>query len=86
MSIYSYFILIKLDNWIRCLIYLYLNNFSFRNDGIDYTQEKQRNEYAKQCLGENPPTLELLVVKGPKESVAHDDLASMLPNDTINIK
>ncbi|XP_067216527.1 uncharacterized protein [Linepithema humile] len=56
-----------------------------KDDGIDYMQDKQRNKYAKQCLGKDPPTLELLVVKASKQPIVHKDLASLLPNETINL-
>ncbi|XP_032674615.1 uncharacterized protein LOC116845703 isoform X2 [Odontomachus brunneus] len=56
-----------------------------KNTGIDYTQAKQRENYAKQCFGEDPPTLESLVIHGPQESIHHRDLASVLPSDTIRM-
>ncbi|XP_029669115.1 uncharacterized protein LOC115238987 isoform X2 [Formica exsecta] len=55
------------------------------NDGIDYTQNKQRKSYAEKCFSKDPPTLELLVVNGPEESIKHEAVASILPNDNIQI-
>ncbi|KAL6423858.1 hypothetical protein ACFW04_010355 [Cataglyphis niger] len=53
------------------------------NNGIDYTQNKQRKSYAEKCFSKDPPTLELLVVNGPEESIKHEAVASILPNDNI---
>ncbi|XP_072766759.1 uncharacterized protein [Anoplolepis gracilipes] len=55
------------------------------NNGIDYTQSKQRNSYAKKCFSKDPPTLELLVINGPEESTKHEAIASILPNDNIHM-
>ncbi|XP_018402618.1 PREDICTED: uncharacterized protein LOC108779658 [Cyphomyrmex costatus] len=55
------------------------------NNGIDFTQNKQRKKYVEQCYGENPPILEKLVIKGPIESIQHDCLASKLPTNSIRM-
>ncbi|XP_011647278.1 uncharacterized protein LOC105433592 [Pogonomyrmex barbatus] len=54
-------------------------------NGIDYKQNKQRRKYAEQCFGKDPPTIDLLVVKGPEESIQHNIVASKLPNETIHM-
>jgi len=54
----------------------------YSNNGVDYTQSKQRKKYAEQCFGKDPPTLEVLVIKGPKESIHHEIVASQLPDDS----
>ncbi|XP_012529037.1 uncharacterized protein LOC105832531 [Monomorium pharaonis] len=51
------------------------------NNGVDYTQSNQRKKYAERCFGKDPPTLEVLVIKGPKESIQHDSVASKLPSE-----
>ncbi|XP_014472259.1 PREDICTED: uncharacterized protein LOC106743185 [Dinoponera quadriceps] len=56
-----------------------------KDAGIDYTQTKQRANYAKQCFSEDPPILESLVIHGPQESIQHSDLASILPSDIIRM-
>ncbi|XP_011150712.1 uncharacterized protein LOC105189964 [Harpegnathos saltator] len=56
-----------------------------KNTGINYTQTTQRTNYAKQCFGEDPPTLESLVIRGPQESIQHRDLALVSPFDTIHM-
>ncbi|XP_018351864.1 PREDICTED: uncharacterized protein LOC108754213 [Trachymyrmex septentrionalis] len=55
------------------------------NNGVDYTQSKQRKKYAEQCFGKDPPILEKLIIKGSEESIKHDSVASKLPNNTIRI-
>ncbi|CAL1679732.1 unnamed protein product [Lasius platythorax] len=55
------------------------------NNGIDYTQNKQRKSYAEKCFRKDPPTLELLVVNGPEESIQHEAVASLLPDDSIHM-
>jgi len=53
---------------------------------VDYTQSKQRKKYAEQCFGKDPPTLEVLVIKGPEESIKHESIASKLSADSIRMK
>ncbi|GAB1863852.1 hypothetical protein CAJAP_04931 [Camponotus japonicus] len=55
------------------------------NNGIDYTQNKQRKNYAEKCFSKDPPTLELLVINGPEESIKHEAVASILPDDNIHM-
>lgn len=55
------------------------------NNGIDYTQNKQRKSYAEKCFRKNPPTLELLVINGLEESILHETVASVLPGDSIHM-
>lgn len=53
---------------------------------MDYTQSKQRQKYAQRCFGKDPPTLEVLAIKGPEESIQHDIVASELPTDSLRMK
>ncbi|XP_029155592.1 uncharacterized protein LOC114928494 [Nylanderia fulva] len=55
------------------------------NNGIDYTQSKQRKSYAEKCFHKNPPTLELLVINELEESIQHEAVASLLPYDNIRM-
>ncbi|TGZ53112.1 uncharacterized protein [Temnothorax longispinosus] len=61
------------------------SNSTVSNNGVDYTQNKQRKKYAERCFGNDPPTLEMLVIKGPEESIKHDTVASKLPDDSIRM-
>lgn len=53
---------------------------------MNYTQRKQRKKHAEQCLGKDPVTLEMLIIKGPEESIQHDIVASKLPDNSIRMK
>ncbi|KAL0123869.1 hypothetical protein PUN28_006008 [Cardiocondyla obscurior] len=59
------------------------SNPTISNNGVDYTQSKQRRKYGEQCFGENPPTLEVLVIKGPEQLIQHESLISKLPDDPL---
>ncbi|XP_011882394.1 PREDICTED: uncharacterized protein LOC105570063 [Vollenhovia emeryi] len=82
--------------WIRQQNVLHIENISqppvyqpsspvVSKNGVDYTQSKQRRSYGEQCLGENPPTLDVLVIKAPEQSVYHDSVASKLSTDSIRM-
>lgn len=58
----------------------------YSNNGMDYTQSKQRKKYAERCFGKDPPTLEVLAIKGPEEFIQHDIVASELPTDSLRMK
>ena len=47
--------------------------------GTDFTQHKQRRKYAEMCFGEEPPTLELLVINGPSIPLIQN-VSIKLPN------
>lgn len=61
------------------------SNPTVSNNGVDYTQRKQRKKYAEQCFSKDPPILEKLVITGPEESIKHDAVASKLPADSLRI-
>ena len=48
--------------------------------GTDFTQHKQRKKYAEMCFGDEPPTLELLVINGPSIPLIQKDVSIKLPN------
>ncbi|XP_031842728.1 uncharacterized protein LOC116431438 isoform X2 [Nomia melanderi] len=54
--------------------------------GIDFTQHKQRKKYAENCFGDNPATLELLVINGYNMPFAHEDISKRLPNESTSAK
>lgn len=60
-------------------------DYIVKDIGIDYTQAKQRKDYTKRCFGKDPPTLELLAINGPRESIQHHKLASLLPSIDISM-
>ena len=47
--------------------------------GTDFTQHKQRKKYAEMCFGDEPPTLELLVINGPSIPLIQN-VSIKLPN------
>ncbi|XP_076678597.1 uncharacterized protein LOC143374363 isoform X2 [Andrena cerasifolii] len=51
--------------------------------GTDFTQHKQRKKYAEMCFGDDPPTLELLVINGPSIPLIQKDVSLKLPNESI---
>lgn len=55
-----------------------------KSTGIDYSQEKQRKNFAEKCFGKSPPKLDRLVVKGPNCTINDRDIAAKLP-DNIKI-
>lgn len=67
-------------------IYYIMCKYYYSNNGVDYTQSKQRKKYIEQRFGEDPPSLEVLVIKGPEESIQHDSVASKLPHDSLHMK
>ncbi|CAK9794695.1 hypothetical protein ANTPLA_LOCUS78 [Anthophora plagiata] len=52
-----------------------------RKTGVDFTQQKHRKRYMEKCFGEDPPTLELLVINGPSMPVK--STSTNLPNENI---
>ncbi|XP_068978196.1 uncharacterized protein [Bombus flavifrons] len=56
-----------------------------KKTGIDFTQQKQRVKYAEKCFGDNPPTLEVLVVNGPSMPLSHEGVSKELPNENMQI-
>ncbi|CAK9807472.1 hypothetical protein ANTQUA_LOCUS5213 [Anthophora quadrimaculata] len=52
-----------------------------RKTGVDFTQQKHRKRYMEKCFGEDPPTLELLVINGPSMPVK--SASTKLPNENI---
>lgn len=71
--------------WAHYVFYITCTSYC-SNNGIDYTQNKQRKSYAEKCFSKDPPTLELLVINGPEESIKHEAVASTLSNDNICMK
>lgn len=53
--------------------------------GIDFTQCKQRKKYAEECFGDNPATLESLVVNGTSKILISEDESTELLNDLMII-
>ncbi|XP_076629999.1 uncharacterized protein LOC143346113 isoform X2 [Colletes latitarsis] len=60
-------------------------NPDIKSTGIDFTQQKQRKKYAKQCFGDDPPTLESLVITAPDVPWVHKDVSTKLPNEKISV-
>ncbi|XP_012146848.2 uncharacterized protein LOC105663328 [Megachile rotundata] len=58
---------------------------NIKKTGIDFTQQKQRRKYSEMCFGDNPPTIERLVLNGPSMPVKHKAIAKELPNETMRI-
>ncbi|CAL7938289.1 unnamed protein product [Xylocopa violacea] len=54
--------------------------------GINFTQQKQRRAYAKECFGDDPPILEVLAVQGPSSPLYHEEMAEKLPDQTLHVK
>ncbi|XP_076758650.1 uncharacterized protein LOC143427988 [Xylocopa sonorina] len=54
--------------------------------GINFTQQKQRRAYAKECFGDNSPILEVLAVQGPSLPLYHEEMAEKLPDQTLHVK
>lgn len=57
--------------------------FSSRPTGTDFTQHKQRKKFAEMCFGDDPPTLELLVINGPSIPLIQKDVSLKLPDESI---
>ncbi|XP_034193623.2 uncharacterized protein LOC117610397 [Osmia lignaria lignaria] len=57
---------------------------NIKKTGIDFTQQKQRKKYSETCFGDNPATLELLVINAPSTPVIHKDIIKELPNENIH--
>ncbi|KZC10511.1 hypothetical protein WN55_01948 [Dufourea novaeangliae] len=51
--------------------------------GIDFTQHRQRKKFAEECFGDNPATLELLVINGSSKSFVHEEVATKLADETM---
>ncbi|OAD52040.1 hypothetical protein WN48_03332, partial [Eufriesea mexicana] len=56
-----------------------------KETGISFTQQKQRRRYAEKCFGDNPPTLEVLVINRPGISLSQKDVTIKLPNENIHV-
>ncbi|XP_053975497.1 uncharacterized protein LOC128874619 [Hylaeus volcanicus] len=56
-----------------------------KSTGIDFTQHKQRRKYAEKCFGDDPPTLESLVINATNIPWAHKDVSAKLPNEKIDV-
>ncbi|KAI4487575.1 hypothetical protein M0804_005724 [Polistes exclamans] len=56
-----------------------------RKTGIDFTQERQRRKFIENRFGLDPPTLNTLVINGANTSIYDREIASRLPNNTIQI-
>ncbi|XP_043270509.1 uncharacterized protein [Venturia canescens] len=56
------------------------------SSGIDFRQNKQRREYAEQCFGKEPPTLELLVATGPERPWVDDEINMKMPDENVQIR
>lgn len=54
-----------------------------KSTGTDFTQHKQRKKYAEMCFGDDPPTLELLVINGPSIPLIQKDVSLKLPNKSM---
>ncbi|XP_058808112.1 uncharacterized protein LOC131673819 [Phymastichus coffea] len=54
--------------------------------GLDFTQNKNREQYAEKCFGENPPVFESLKVKCLNQKWKHEKAAQKLPNASISTK
>lgn len=57
--------------------------FPSRPTGTDFTQHKQRKKFAEMCFGDDPPTLELLVINGPSIPLIQKDVSLKLPDESI---
>ncbi|XP_043503666.1 uncharacterized protein LOC122525098 isoform X3 [Polistes fuscatus] len=56
-----------------------------RKTGIDFTQERQRRKFIENRFGIDPPTLDTLVINGANTSIYDREIASRLPNNTVQI-
>lgn len=57
----------------------------FSEYGIDFTQKRQRLEYAKNLFGEEPPKFELLVYIGQEKPWSDEEVREKLPDTKVSV-
>lgn len=69
--------------FVHLMIMLTYQNFFSSSNGFDFTQHKQRKEFAEKCFGDDPPIFETLKVISKDEKWKHKKAQHKLPNEII---
>lgn len=75
----------ELEHVLKDLTYVE-NEPVIRDTGVNFTQQKARQDFAKRCFTNNPPKLEILVIKGPNVPFTHEYVSIELPDTQIRAR